>query len=159
MKNTFSLLVKNDPGVLMDVILIFKDKQCNIDSLAVGVTENSEISRITIVSEDYDTDEIIRHLCSNPAVIKAKLLSPGAFISRSHVLIKVCASMDERCQIVQIADIFRAKIVDISPESATIEITGDDSKVNALINMLSDFGIVEIARAGSVAIERGIVQL
>lgn len=159
MKHTFSVLVKNDPGVLADVIKVLGEKGYNIDSLAVGITESESISRITLISETVDPDVIVSALSDNANVIKAKHLTPGSFISRSHVLIKVKADSLSRGQVIQIADIFRAKAVDVSKETVTLEITGDDNKVHALTSMLSDFGIEEIVRSGLVAVERGDAKL
>lgn len=155
MKHTFSLLVKNDPGVLKNVISVLGDKNCNIDSLAVGVTEESCYSRITIVSDTDDPDYIIGALTSNPNVIRAKLLAPESYISRSHVLIKVHADFSQRGQVIQISDIFRAKVVDVSHNTVTLEITGDENKITALTSMLKPLGIEEIVRSGIVAVERG----
>ncbi len=159
MKKTFSILVKNLPGVLKNVIDIFDSQGYNIDSLAVGIADTPESSRITIVANIPDTEVILNFLSGNPMVIKVKLLNEGSFISRSHVLVKVKADNKVRGQVVQIADIFRAKVVDVSNDTATLEITGDENKISALTHMLEDFGILEIVRAGSVAIERGTLQL
>ncbi|MDP4133143.1 MAG: acetolactate synthase small subunit [Bacillota bacterium] len=159
MKQTLSILVKNDPGVLIGVIDIFNAKKLNIDSLAVGITDNVKTSRITIVADLPDADEIISKLSEHPFVLKARCLTEGSFISRSHVFIKVKSDNKLRGQIVQIANIFRAKVVDVSSDTTTLEITGDEDKINALSGMLEDFGILEIVRAGSVAIERGTLQL
>ncbi len=155
MKHTFSILVKNDPGVLSDVISVLGEKGCNIDSLAVGVTESEQYSRITIVSDSEYTDEIALSISRNPNVIRAKLLNPGTFIERSHVLIKVKADSETRSQVIQVSDIFRAKAVDVSKNTITLEITGDENKIAALTEMLKDFGIEEIVRSGVVAVQRG----
>ena len=155
MKKTLAILVKNNPGVLKRVLGIFDDKGYNIDSLAVGVVDEGETSRITIVANASESESIINYLEKSDDVIRVKALEDGAFISRSHVLIKVKANNKERGQVVQIADIFRAKVVDVSSETATLEITGEETKITALLGMLEDFGVLEVARAGSVAIERG----
>lgn len=159
MKRTFAILVKNLPGVLKNVIDIFDSQGYNIDSLTVGVTDKPQVSRITIVAKVPDTEVILNFLAANPIVIKAKLLREGSFISRGHVLVKVKADNKVRGQVVQIADIFRAKVVDVSNDTATLEITGDENKISALTQMLEDFGILEMVRAGSVAVERGLLQL
>lgn len=159
MKHTFSILVKNDPGVLSNVASVLGEKGYNIESLAVGVTESESVSRITLVSDTSAPEVILSSLSESPNVIRAKLLSQGTFIHRSHVLIKVKADSVLRSQVIQIADIFRAKTVDVSKTTVTLEITGDDSKINALTAMLSDFGIEEIVRSGIVAIERGEARL
>ena len=155
MKKTLAILVKNNPGVLKRVLGIFDDKGYNIDSLAVGVVDEGETSRITIVANASESESIINYLEKSDDVIRVKALEDGAFISRSHVLIKVKANNKERGQVVQIADIFRAKVVDVSSETATLEITGEETKITALLGMLEDFGVLEVARAGCVAIERG----
>ena len=155
MKKTLAILVKNNPGVLKRVLGIFDDKGYNIDSLAVGVVDEGETSRITIVANASESESIINYLEKSDDVIRVKALEDGAFISRSHVLIKVKSNNKERGQVVQIADIFRAKVVDVSSETATLEITGEETKITALLGMLEDFGVLEVARAGSVAIERG----
>lgn len=155
MKHTFSILVKNDPGVLSDVISVLGEKGCNIDSLAVGVTELDLYSRITIVSDSKYTEEIALSITQNPNVVRAKLLEPGSFIERSHVLIKVNADSETRSQVIQVSDIFRAKAVDVSQGTITLEITGDENKISALTEMLKEFGIKEIVRSGVVAVQRG----
>lgn len=155
MKHTFSILVKNDPGVLCDVISVLGEKGCNIDSLAVGVTESDSYSRITIVSGSEYTDEMISSISKNPNVVRAKLLALGSFLERSHVLIKVKADSETRSQVLQVSDIFRAKAVDVSKNTVTLEITGDETKIAALTEMLKDFGIEEIVRSGVVAVQRG----
>lgn len=155
MKHTLAILVKNLPGVLKTVIGIFDAKGYNIDSLTVGVTNDPATSRITVVADTENIGEVMQYLSGCDAVLKVKQLTDGTFLRRSHVLIKVRADNKARGQVVQIADIFRAKIVDVSTDTATLEITGDDAKIDALMQMLADFGILETVRAGSLAIERG----
>lgn len=156
-KHTLSILVENHAGVLSRVAGLFSRRGFNIDSLAVGVTENPEISRMTIVvdGDDYTVEQVSKQLNKLIDVIKVKQLDSSDAVSRELALIKVEATASTRSEIIQIVEIFRAKIVDISKNTLTIEISGGIEKVSALEEMLRQFGIKEIVRTGSIAIERG----
>lgn len=156
-KHTLSVLVENHPGVLSRVAGLFSRRGFNIDSLAVGVTENPEVSRITIVvdGDDYTVEQVSKQLNKLIDVIKIKQLDGQDSVSRELALIKVNAAPSNRTEIIQLVEIFRAKIVDVSKSTLTIEISGTGEKISALEEMLKQFGIKEIVRTGTIAIERG----
>ena len=152
-KHVLSVLVENYAGVLSRVAGLFSRRSFNIDSLAVGVTENPEVSRITIVVEgdDYAVEQVTKQLNKLINVITVKKLESGDSVQRELALIKVNAD----ASIMQIVEIFRAKIVDVSANTLTVEVSGDEEKVKALEDMLKQFGIKEIVRTGLIALERG----
>jgi len=155
---TLSILVENTAGVLSQVTRLFSRKGYNIESLAVGVTDNPEISRITIIA--LGNDLMIRQLSNQLSkllpVISVRVLSDQNSVQRDLVLVKVkTENMAERAEIIQIVDIFRASILDIGRGSLTVAIVGDSEKSGAMLNLLEEFGILEIARTGMVALERG----
>ncbi|HEY9062528.1 MAG TPA: acetolactate synthase small subunit [Pseudobacteroides sp.] len=156
-KHLLSVLVHNHAGVLSRVSGLFSRRGFNIDSLAVGVTEDSQVSRITIVvdGDDYTVDQVTKQLNKLVDVLKIKQLEKADSVSRELALIKVTATTETRAEIIQIVEIFRAKIVDVSKNTLTIEAAGSSDKVNALEDMLKQYGIVEIVRTGTIAIERG----
>lgn len=156
-KHTLSVLVENHAGVLSRVAGLFSRRGFNIDSLAVGVTENPNISRITIVvdGDEYTVEQVSKQLNKLIDVIKIKQLEKSESVSRELALIKVSANTSTRSEIIQIVEIFRANIVDVSKSTLTIEISGTVKKVLALEDMLRQFGIKEIVRTGTIAIERG----
>jgi len=156
-KHTLSVLVENHAGVLSRVAGLFSRRGFNIDSLAVGVTENPDISRMTIVvdGDDYVVEQVSKQLNKLVDVIKIKNLDDSESVSRELALIKVSATASTRSEIVQLVEIFRANIIDVSKNTLTIEISGDADKVGALENLLKQFGIKEIVRTGIIAIERG----
>jgi len=156
-KHILSVLVENHAGVLSRVAGLFSRRGFNIDSLAVGVTENPDISRMTIVvdGDDYTVEQVSKQLNKLIDVIKIKQLEKGESVSRELALIKVNATASTRAEIIQIVEIFRAKIIDVSKNTLTIEISGATDKVAALEDMLKQFGIKEIVRTGTIAIERG----
>ncbi len=158
MKHTISVLVENKFGVLARVASLFSAKGYNIDSLSVGETIDPEISRMTIVvtGDDMILEQIVKQLRRLIDVIKVSDLTQTNFIGRELVLIKVKTEQSTRSEIINIVDIFRGKIVDVSPKSYTIEATGGREKVDALISLLAPFGIKEIARTGKVAMARGM---
>ena len=157
MKHTISVLVENKFGVLARVASMFSAKGYNIDSLSVGETVDPEVSRMTIVvtGDDMILEQIVKQLRRLIDVIKVIDLTQGTFIDRELVLIKVNADPSTRSDILTIVDIFRGNIVDVSPKSYTIEVTGDRDKIDALLSLLTPFGIREIARTGKVAMARG----
>lgn len=156
-KHTLSVLVENHPGVLSRVAGLFSRRGFNIDSLAVGVTEDPKVSRITIVvnGDEYVVEQVSKQLNKLIDVIKIKQLDKNDSVSRELALIKVSADATVRSEIIQIVGIFRANIVDVSKTTLTIEISGGTNKVAALEDMLKQFGIKEIVRTGTIAIERG----
>lgn len=156
-KHTLSVLVENHAGVLSRVAGLFSRRGFNIDSLAVGVTEDPNISRMTIVvdGDDYTVEQVTKQLNKLIDVIKIRQLHPDDSVSRELALVKVNANSTTRAEIVQIVDIFRAKIVDVSKNTLTIEMTGSGSKIAAFEDMLRQFGIKEMVRTGLIAIERG----
>ena len=157
-RHTLAVLVDNEAGVLSRVTRLFSGKGYNIDSLAVGTTHDPAVSRITI--EVLTTDKQARLICSQLrkliCVHSVKRLDAGRSIRRELVLIKVAApSHGIRNEIIQIANIFRASIIDVSAGSLTIALIGDESKAGAIQKLLSEFGILELVRTGMVALERG----
>ncbi|EMS69979.1 acetolactate synthase small subunit [Ruminiclostridium cellobioparum] len=156
-KHTLSVLVENRSGVLSRVAGLFSRRGFNIDSLAVGVTENPEVSRMTIVvnGDEYTVEQVSKQLNKLIDVIKIRELENSDSVSRELALIKVNATAATRSEIIQIVEIFRAKIVDVSKNTLTVEISGSTDKVEALEDMLKQFGVKEIVRTGTIAIERG----
>jgi len=157
-KHTLSVLVENKPGVLARITALFSRRGFNIDSLAVGVTEHPDISRITIVVnviEALPLEQVTKQLNKLVNVLKIVELEPGSAVQRELVLVKVRADNETRSQIVEIVQLFRAKTVDVSPEAVTIEATGGSDKLEAMLKMLEPFGIKELVQSGTIAIGRG----
>ncbi|MBM3211078.1 acetolactate synthase small subunit [Candidatus Poribacteria bacterium] len=157
MRHTISVLVENKSGVLARVAGLFSGRGYNIDSLNVAETEDPTISRMTIVArgDDRILEQITKQLNRLIDTIKVTDLTSEEHVERELVLVKVSATAKARSEIIQISDIFRANIVDVSHETLVISVTGDGDKVNAMIDMLRPYGIKEIARSGKVAILRG----
>ncbi|MDQ1252261.1 MAG: acetolactate synthase small subunit [Euryarchaeota archaeon] len=157
MKHTLAVLVENKSGVLSRVAALFSRRGYNIDSLAVGVTEDPEVSRITLVvhGDDHVLEQVTKQLNKLVDVIKVSDIGGDDAVERELALIKVTADKDNRAEIIQIADIFRAKIIDVSPKSMTVEVTGDEGKVDAIAKLLRQFGIKEMVRTGKIAMIRG----
>lgn len=157
MRHTVAVLVLNEPGVLTRVAGLFARRGYNIESLAVGVTENPNVSRMTIVAEG--DERVLEQLCKQLNklihVLKVQHLPDDEAVARELALIKVNAEPAKRAQILQIVDIFRAKVVDIGRRSMIVEITGDSDKIDALVQLLAEFGIVEAVRTGQIALDRG----
>ncbi|MBC7766249.1 MAG: acetolactate synthase small subunit [Hyphomonadaceae bacterium] len=156
-KHIISIRVENQAGVLTRIAGLFSRRKFNIESLAVGVTEVPEVSRITILvdGDDYTVDQVIKQVGKLIDVKDIKQLHASDSISRELTFLKVEASAITRSEIMQIVDIFRAKIIDVSHTTLTIELTGSYDKVKAFIEMLEPFGIQEIVRTGTISIERG----
>jgi len=156
MKHTIAALVENRFGVLARIAGLFSARGFNIDSLTVGETEDPTISRMTIVVEGDDRvlEQVMKQLNKLVDVIKVSDISSQKFVDRELALIKVNAPRSRRSEIMEIAEVFRAKIVDISPNTLTIEATGNEDKIKAIIGMLKPFGIKELARTGRVAMLR-----
>lgn len=157
MTHTLSVTVENKPGVLTRVATLFRRRGYNIESLTVGATENPSISRMTIVVEGDDRviEQVTKQLYKLVDVIKIVDISEERSVERELVLIKVKADGNVRADIVQIVDIFRARIVDIGRNSLIIEATGDSGKIDAIEDSLKPFGIIELVRTGKVAMVRG----
>ncbi|MCR5113530.1 MAG: acetolactate synthase small subunit [Acholeplasmatales bacterium] len=160
-KHTLSVLVNNHMGVLSRVTGLFSRRGFNIESLSVGETENPQFSRMTIVVEvDDDTyAQIKTQLSKLMDVIKILEFDDDASVKRELALIKIDSKNEKRSQILEIANIFRAHVIDVTSETLIIEITGDSSKVSAIISMLEEFGIKEVIRTGVTAIARGSSEL
>jgi acetolactate synthase-1/3 small subunit len=157
MRHTLAVLVENKSGVLSRVASLFSRRGYNIDSLAVGVTEDPEISRITLVvhGDDHVLEQVTKQLNKLVDVIKVSDFGGDDAVERELALIKVAADKDNRAEIIQIADIFRARIIDVAPKSMTVEVTGDEGKVDAIAKLLRQFGIKEMVRTGKIAMVRG----
>ncbi|MCL4539634.1 MAG: acetolactate synthase small subunit [Bacteroidetes bacterium] len=155
-KHTISILVENKFGALNRIVGLFSARGYNIDSISVGTSEDDSVARVTIVSKGDDDviEQIIKQLNKLIDVTKVVDLTYDNFVERELVLIKVAANRNSRSELMQISEIFRSKIIDISPRSITIEATGSEQKVDAMIKMLEPFGIKEIARTGRVALKR-----
>ena len=157
-RHTLSVLVENAAGVLSQVSRLFSRKGYNIESLAVGTTDDPGVSRITIevLCDDQQIEQIINQLRKQYSVYSVRLLPPDSSIRRELVLIKVQAeSREVRNEVIQIANIFRASIIDVSLKSLTLALIGDESKADAMQKLLEAFGILELVRTGMVALERG----
>lgn len=152
-----AVLVKNSSGVLSRVSGLFSRRGYNIDSLTVGRTENKTVSRMTIsLTCDIDMlEQVIKQLNKLEDVIRVAYLKPENSVYRELALIKVRANSQNRSEINEIVKIFRSKIVDVSVDALTIELTGDGKKISALLKLLNEYGILEIARTGITALERG----
>lgn len=156
-KHTLSVTVENRPGVLTRVATLFRRRAYNIDSLTVGATEIPDVSRMIIVVEGDDTiiEQVSKQLYKLVDVIKVVDITHEKSVDRELVLVKVKADNNVRPEIVQIVDIFRARIVDIGRTTLIVEATGDRGKIDALVDSFRPFGIVEMVRTGKVAMLRG----
>lgn len=156
-KMVLSLLVDNTSGVLSRVSGLFSRRGYNIDSLSVGVTENPKFSRMTVAvsGDDRILSQIKKQLLKLEDVISITELKDGASVCRELLLVKIKATTEERQQIISLADVFRAKVVDVSRESVMIEITGNISKVEAFITLIDGFTIEEMVRTGLTGLTRG----
>ncbi len=156
-KYTLSVLVENSAGVLSRVVGLFTRRGFNIHSLSVGPTTDEQVSRITIEvkGDAYMVEQVSKQLSKLMEVIKIKTLKDSEMVKRGIVLIKIKTNQKNRGEIIEVANVFRANIIDISPSTITAEITGSDQKLNAFINMVEPYGIEEIARTGMTALERG----
>ncbi|MCS7231484.1 MAG: acetolactate synthase small subunit [Elusimicrobiota bacterium] len=156
-RHTISALVYNRPGVLARIATLFAARGYNIDSLAVGETENPDISRMTIIvrGDEKILEQVEKQLNKLIDVIKVYEFSKVKHIERDLVLVKVNATNKTRAEIIEIAEIFRAKIVDVSHQTLVLEITGDEDKLSAFIELLRPYGIKELVRTGVIAIARG----
>lgn len=157
-KHTLVALVENKPGVLNRVASLFRRRGFNIDSITVGHSEEPDISRMTIVVDGTGTsvEQVRKQLDKLIETVKVQDITDEGIVTRELALIKVKATSATRSEIIQIVDIFRANIVDVSMDSLTIEVTGDDEKMNSLLKLLRTFGVKEVCRTGRIAMTRGI---
>ena len=158
MKHTLAVLVENQPGVLSHVAGLFARRGYNIESLAVGETEDSSVSRITLVVEGDEKviEQVSKQLNKQVEVIKVNDITNDEIVVRQLLLLKVAADLNTRQEIMQIVEIFRCRIVDIGKRSLIVEATGDEEKIQAIIQSLRPFGIQELVRTGNVAMVRGV---
>jgi acetolactate synthase I/III small subunit len=156
-KHILSILVENKPGVLARIAGLFARRGFNIETLAVGPTDDTKISRITLTVDGalHPIDQVTKQLHKLINVIKIRDLEPEETVARELALFKVSADGDTRGQIMQFSDIFRGKVIDVSKRSLTIEITGTDDKIEAFEQMIRPFGLIEMVRTGEIAISRG----
>jgi len=156
-KHTLSVLVENKPGVLARVSGLFSRRGFNIDSLAVGETENPDVSRITIVvnADSSPLEQVTKQLNKLVNVLKIVELDPQQSVQRELLLVKVRADRTVRGQVLETVELFRAKVIDVAPDTLTIEATGNPDKLDALLRDLEPYGIKEMVQSGLVAIGRG----
>src|SRR5437588_9658742 len=157
MMNTFVVYVENKPGVLTRVASLFRSRAFNIDSLTVGRTEKPEVSRMTI-TVDTNPDQARRieaNLYNLVNVLLVENITNEPAIARDLAMIKVAATHEVRSHVLELASVFRARVVDVAPESLTIEITGGEDKIDGLLEVLRPYGVVEMVRTGIVAMRRG----
>ncbi len=157
MRHTISVLVKNEFGVLSRVSGLFSARGFNIESLTVAPTLDPKFSRMTIITEGNEQiiEQILKQLRKLIDVIKVSDLTGKQFVERELTLIKVTAEEKTRAEVLRIVDIFRSKVVDVTPKTFTVEVTGTQDKIDAMIGLLKPMGIREIVRTGKVAIPRG----
>lgn len=156
-KHTLSVLVENKPGVLARIASLFARRGFNIDSLAVGTTEHADISRMTVVVdvEDIPLEQVTKQLNKLIEVLKVVELEAPASVQRQILLVKVRADSVTRGQVLEMVQMFRAKVVDVATDALTIEATGSTDKLRALLEVLEPFGVKELVQSGLVAIGRG----
>jgi acetolactate synthase-1/3 small subunit len=156
MRHTISALVENKFGVLTRVTGLFSGRGYNIDTLNVGPTHDPKFSRITIVThgDEATLEQIVKQLNKLPNVIQVQDFHAGESLDRELVLVKVAVNSKSRAEVMQITDIFRAKIVDVQPKSLAIEITGSGSKVEKFLDLMNTFGVLDLTRTGQVAMPR-----
>ena len=156
-KHTLSVLVENKPGVLARIAGLFSRRSFNIDSLAVGPTEHPDISRMTVVVEvdEAPLEQVTKQLNKLVEVLKVVELDQSASVQRQILLIKVRSDAAARSHIIETVDLFRGKIIDVGPDTLTIEATGKSEKLDALLTLLEPYGIRELVQSGVVAIGRG----
>ncbi|MCK5213114.1 MAG: acetolactate synthase small subunit [Dehalococcoidia bacterium] len=156
-RHTLLALVQDEPGVLTRVAGLFRRRGFNIESLSVGHCEQQGLSRMTIVvvGDDAEVEQVTKQLDKLIDVVSVTDITRDELVARELALMKVSAGPNDRSEIMQIVDIFRAKIVDVATESLTVEVTGSEDKINSLLRLLNGFGIMEMARTGRTALVRG----
>jgi acetolactate synthase-1/3 small subunit len=157
MRHVLSALVQNQPGVLAHIAGMLASRAFNIDSLAVGETENADLSRMTFVvhGDDAELEQVRKQLDKIVTVVKVVDISSENFVERDLMLIKVRAEATQRTEIALLVEMFRGRVVDITLSTIMIEISGQESKIEAFIELMRPFGIVELARTGRIALIRG----
>src|SRR5436305_7281081 len=157
MLHTFAVYVDNKPGVLNRVASLFRRRGFNIESLTVGHTETAGVSRMTVVvdTDEYGARRLEAHLYKLVPCRRVENITSAPSIARDLALIKVGATGDARTQVMQLVDVYRARIIDVSPESLVIETTGTEDKIDSLLEVLRPYGVIELARTGRVAMARG----
>ena len=158
MRHTINVLVENEFGVLARVAGLFSGRGFNIDSLSVAETQDPTVSLMTIVTrgDDQIIEQIIKQLRKLVNVLKVTDLHEGQYLDRELVLVKVAATAESKPEILRLMDIFRGKIVDVSPKTYTVEVTGGEDKIRAVLELLRPLGIKEVVRTGKVAMPRGM---
>ena len=157
MLHTLVVYVENKPGVWNRVVSLFRRRSFNIDSLTVGRTEKPDVSRMTIVVE-ADEDQarrVVANVYKLINVLRIDDVTNEAAVTRDLALIKVGAPHEQRSHVLELANVFRARVVDVAPESLTVEITGDEDKIDGLLEVLKPYGLLEVVRTGIVAMRRG----
>jgi len=156
-KHTLSVLVENKPGVLARIAALFSRRGFNIDSLAVGPTEHTEISRMTVVVDvdELPLEQVTKQLNKLIEVLKVVELEHGASVQREILLVKVRTDQQSRSHVLETVQLFRAKVVDVAGDALTIEVTGNRDKLAAFLEVLEPFGVKELVQSGLVAIGRG----
>lgn len=156
MRHVISALVENKPGVLARIVGLFSARGFNIESLAVGETEDPEISRLTVVvgGDESILEQVRKQLGKVVDVIKVQDISEERFVERDLMLLKVSAPAAKRAELIEIANVFRAKAVDLGDKTIMFEITGPEEKINAFIRLMRPYGIKELARTGRIAVLR-----
>jgi len=154
-KQTISVMVRNHPGVLSHISGLFARRAYNIESITAGVTENPQVTRITIVAlcKEGEVDQLIKQLSKLETVIEARKLSYFKCITRELLLVSVHATPEIRPQILQIANIFDAKVVDLTNMDMMLEVSGNDKKIRTFLELVSEYGGLEIARTGQIALD------
>jgi len=154
---TVGVLVDNEPGVLSRVSGLFFRRGFNIDSLAVGTTQDPEVSRITIVvrGDEPKIEQLVQQLYKLICVQKVQVMKPRNSVERQLLLVKVKADVTAREGLMRLVDIFKAKVLDVTKSSMVLQITGENDKIDSLLSLLEDYGILELVRTGVVALERG----
>ena len=157
MKHTLSILVENKPGVLTRVAGLFARRGFNIESLAVGLSEDPQLSRITIVidGDEHPVDQVTKQLHKLINVLKIRDLDAGNAVSAELLIVRVAGEGDKRTEALQIAEIFKAKIVDVDRRALTLRVVGTNDKLEALLALLQPLGILEVVRTGTIAMGRG----
>ena len=157
MKHVLSVYVENQPGVLVRVASMFSRREFNIDSLSVGVTQSPEFSRITVVvhGDSGLIEQMIKQLEKMPVVKAVQRLDASIAVTRGMTMIKVASDDNNRLDILKMAELFRAHVIDVQPTTLIFEITGTDEKVTAFTRLLAPYGIMEVIRTGLIALERG----
>ncbi len=153
-----SILVENKPGVLHTIANLFRRRNFNIDSITVGPTQEPDTSRMTITinGDEKTIDQVVKQVAKQIDVLRVSELEPGHFVMRELALVKVnVPSSKERSDIINCVNVFRGRIIDVSTEALTVEITGTPDKIDAFLNLMNTFGVIELARTGITALARG----